>query len=144
MSYNCYPTGYQQVYPVQQIQQPVQQISPQMQMQQPQTQQVNANPFNWVDGESSARSYGVAPGQSVMLMDSNANVFYIKSADASGMPLPLRIFDYTERTQQAHTEPQIQAQQQPEYVTREEFEKRIAEILEPKKLDDSQQRRKGN
>lgn len=79
-----------------------------------------------------------------MLMDSNANVFYIKSADASGMPLPLRIFDYTERTQQAHTEPQIQAQQQPEYVTREEFEKRIAEILEPKKLDDSQQRRKGN
>lgn len=38
MNYNYYPTGYQTVYPVQQIQQPVQQTIPQMQIQQPQTQ----------------------------------------------------------------------------------------------------------
>ena len=112
----------------------------------PQSQymQQQSSGITWVQGENSAKSYPVAAGQSILLMDSESPVFYIKSTDQSGMPLPLRIFDYTERTQQAHTEPQIQAQQQPEYVTREEFEKRIAEILEPKKLDDSQQRRKGN
>ena len=31
-------------------------------------------------------------------MDSESSTFYIKSTDASGMPQPLRIFDYTERT----------------------------------------------
>ena len=41
----------------------------------------------------------VGAGQSVLLMDSENPVFYIKSADASGIPLPLRVFDYTERTQ---------------------------------------------
>ena len=34
----------------------------------------------------------------MMLMDSESSTFYIKSTDASGMPQPLRIFDYTERT----------------------------------------------
>jgi hypothetical protein len=33
-----------------------------------------------------------------MLLDAENSVFYLKSADASGMPLPLRIFDYKERT----------------------------------------------
>lgn len=33
-------------------------------------------------------------------MDSESNSFFIKSADTSGMPLPLRIFDYQERTAQ--------------------------------------------
>jgi hypothetical protein len=32
-----------------------------------------------------------------MLLDAENSVFYLKSADASGMPLPLRIFDYKER-----------------------------------------------
>jgi hypothetical protein len=53
----------------------------------------------WVQGEAGAKSYLVAPGSTVMLMDSEAQTFYFKSADASGMPLPLRIFDYVERTQ---------------------------------------------
>ncbi len=40
----------------------------------------------------------VAAGNSVLLMDSENSAFYIKSTDASGMPMPLRVFDYTERT----------------------------------------------
>ena len=60
-------------------------------------------------------------------MDSEKETFYIKSADASGMPLPLRIFDYTERTQV--TPAAIPAEN---YVTREEFEKRLAELTTPK------------
>ena len=81
----------------------------------------NDGGLNWCQGEAAAKSYLVQPGSSVLLMDSEKNVFYIKSADASGMPLPLRIFDYTERTAQS-------APVATEYVTKEEFEKRLAEL----------------
>ena len=134
---NGYPATYQQYYP--QYQQPVYQQPIQTQQMQtvPQVQntQQSGNGILWVQGESAARSYNVAPGMSVMLMDSDSNTFFIKSADASGMPLPLRIFDYTERTQQAQNHSPITEQPTPqqeidlsEYVTREEFEKRISEI----------------
>ncbi|MBO7374041.1 MAG: hypothetical protein J6Y48_15655 [Clostridia bacterium] len=52
----------------------------------------------WVQGEAGAKSYMVAPNVTVMLMDSEAQRFYLKSSDASGMPLPLRVFEYTETT----------------------------------------------
>lgn len=67
-----------------------------MQMQQPQPQ---SNGIVWVQGESAAKSFPVAPNTTVMLLDSEASVFYLKTSDASGMPLPLRVFDYKERTQ---------------------------------------------
>lgn len=82
--------------------------------------------LNWVQGEAAAKSYLVQPGRSVLLMDSEKSVFYIKSADASGMPLPLRIFDYTERTAQTPAAPAVSPNV--EYVTKEEFEKRLAEL----------------
>ena len=144
MAYNNgFPIGYQQMYPqYNYVQQP--QVVSQV------VQQQNDNGILWVQGEAGAKSWAVAPGKSVMLMDSESNTFYIKSSDQSGMPMPLRIFDYTERTQQVqHTEPQIQIQPQQQatvqadYITREEFEKRIAEILETKKTDDTQ-RKKAN
>lgn len=77
----------------------------------------------WVQGETGAKSYLVAPGNTVMLMDSENEVFYLKSADNSGMPLPLRTFDYKERTQQTVPPPST------EYITRDEFERRIASII---------------
>ena len=61
----------------------------------------------WVQGEAGARAYPVAAGNSVLLLDSEASVFYIKTTDASGMPTPLRIFDFTERSQQAQATPVI-------------------------------------
>ena len=64
----------------------------------------------WVQGEAGAKSYLVANGCSVLLMDSERQTFYIKSADASGMP-SLRVYDYTERAQA----------QTAEYATREEL-----------------------
>jgi hypothetical protein len=94
----------------------------------PQPMQVQhpSNGLIWVQGESGAKSYLVAPNATVMLMDSEGERFYLKSADASGMPLPLRVFEYKERTEPA---------QQPssgsvvsfdrlddKFVTREEFE----------------------
>ena len=55
----------------------------------------------WIQGEQAAKSYMVAPNTTVLLMDSESQRFYLKSSDASGMPLPLRIFEYTETTQNA-------------------------------------------
>ena len=68
-------------------------------MQQPTAQTAQATPsIIWVQGEEGAKAYMVAAGNSVLLMDSENSAFYIKSTDASGMPLPLRVFDYKERT----------------------------------------------
>ena len=69
-----------------------------MQMQQP-APQPQSNGIVWVQGESAAKSFPVAPNTTVMLLDSESSVFYLKTSDASGMPLPLRVFDYKERTQ---------------------------------------------
>ena len=75
----------------------------------------------WVQGEEGAKAYMVAAGNSVLLMDSENSAFYIKSTDASGMPLPLRVFDYKERTTAAKTPPQTAQQSGVEFVTRAEF-----------------------
>lgn len=84
----------------------------------------------WVQGEAGAKSFLVAPGQHVQLMDSEAEVFYIKGADASGVPLPLRIFDYKERT--TSTQKPAQAAQNPseEYVTRREYDALAAQMAD--------------
>nr|DAH19595.1 MAG TPA: hypothetical protein [Caudoviricetes sp.] len=85
--------------------------------QQPAQQQ--PTPIIWVQGEEGAKAYMVAAGNSVLLMDSENSVFYIKSTDASGMPQPLRIFDYTERGKMA---PQKAETADGRFVTREEFD----------------------
>lgn len=120
---NYFPYGYPQYQP-----------QYQQQYQSQQTSQQN-NSIIWVQGENAAKSYMIGAGQSVMLMDSDTNVFYIKSADQSGMPLPLRIFDYTERTTERSAD-QVQVSSQPvnsDYITRDEFERRIAEITSQSK-----------
>lgn len=69
------------------------------QMRQNNVQQQPSNGIVWVQGENAAKSYPVAPNTTVMLLDSESSTFYLKTSDASGMPLPLRVFDYKERTQ---------------------------------------------
>lgn len=76
-------------------------------------------PIIWVQGEEGAKAYMVAAGNSVLLMDSENSVFYIKSTDASGMPQPLRVFDYTERGKQAVEKVESKNDK---FVTREEFD----------------------
>ena len=102
--------------------------------QQPMQQQ--SSQIIWVSGEAGAKSYLVAPGNTVMLLDAENSVFYLKSADASGMPLPLRIFDYKERTttaQQAFSGVVTgESVNLDNFVTREEFEQLKASIaLQP-------------
>ena len=98
---------------------------------QPMAQQGNSG-LIWVQGEAGAKSFLVAPGNTVMLMDSEGERFYLKSADASGMPMPLRIFEYKERTEAsspAFSAP-VAAQNVniDNFVTREEFEQRMASM----------------
>ena len=134
MAYNPYYPGYQPNYyqpPMSdqltqlrqgQYQQPMQQPTPPAQpMQHP-----NASAgIIWVQGEEGAKGYLVAPGESRLLMDSENSTFYIKATDNTGMPQPLRIFDYTERTA---------AQKQPvqspsmDFVTRAEFDALAARL----------------
>lgn len=115
--YGMYQPMYQGIPDMRSYQPPMQQA--QQPMQQP-TPQQPTNSIIWVQGEEGAKAYMVAPGNSVLLMDSENSSFYIKSSDASGMPMPLRAFDYVERT--AARAP-AQATQAPheEYVTRQEF-----------------------
>lgn len=89
-------------------------------------QQPAQNGIIWVQGEEGAKAYMVAPGASVLLMDSENSSFYIKSTDQSGMPMPLRIFDYTERTAQRPVH--AQAIPSEEYVTRAEFDALTARL----------------
>lgn len=86
-----------------------------VQMQQ-QGQQQNGGGLVWVQGEAGAKSYMVANGSSVLLMDSERQCFYLKSCDAAGMP-SMRVFDYQER--KAAPIPEEAAA---EYVTRKDFE----------------------
>lgn len=92
-------------------------------------QQPTGGGLTWVQGENGAKSFLVAPGASVLLMDSENSVFYIKSADASGMPLPLRTFEYKARA--ATDKPQAAV----DYITREEFEKAISDLKNDKEED---------
>lgn len=108
MSYGNYAPFYQPGY----YQSPMNDIMGQMKSQYQQQQmmmqqnaqmmpqQGNTNDMIWVQGESGAKAYLIAPGSTVTLWDSENPTIYIKSADASGMP-SMRILDFTERTHNA-------------------------------------------
>lgn len=129
MAYNNYfpQNNYQQpYYPQYQQMQPVQQIPS------PQPQQQENNGVIWVSGIEGAKSYLVGAGKSVLLLDSESSTFYIKSTDMSGMPQPLRIFDYTERSTQPQSNQIIDSTAHDVdtsmFVTHDELEERLSKI----------------
>jgi len=112
MAYNGFPyqpMGYQQ----------------QLGQMQPQGQQPGQgspqSPIIWVSGETGAKAYMLAPNTTLPLWDSENQVIYLKSTDASGMP-SMKILDYTIRNNTPpiqEKEPEVNA----DYVTHEEFKK---------------------
>ena len=86
------------------------------------------NNLVWVQGEAGAKSYLVAPNNTIPLWDSEAQVIYLKSADASGMP-SMKVLDYTirENAPAAHRAP---IEDKTEYVTKTELEQLRAEITQ--------------
>lgn len=110
MAYNNYfPAGYQPYYPTQNNAYPTQMnVGP---------TQPTQNGIIWVSGEAGAKAYLVAPNTSVALWDSEANVIYIKSADASGMP-SMKIVDYTMRDTNAR---RSEMSPQSDFVTKDDL-----------------------
>ena len=105
-----------------------------------QYQQTAPQPINqgllWVSGEVGAKSYLVAPNSTVLLMDSDAQRFYLKSADGAGMP-SMRIFEYNEVTNTPTSVVSAPNSHEKEldnkYVTREEYEglkRQYADIMD--------------
>lgn len=118
MAYGAYvPQNYyqQQYYP--NLQMPLQ--PPQMPSNAPQT---SGNSITWVLGENAAKSFPVGAGQTVVLMDREEPIMYMKSVDQSGMPLPLRIFDITERTSEKQSSNVAKEVTTNDYVSRKEFD----------------------
>lgn len=132
MAYNgYYPIGYTPYYPNTAYQPILGQNTSIPQGGQPTNQpQTNGaqNGIIWVQGEAGAKAYPIAPNTTVQLWDSESQTVYLKSADASGMP-SMKTLDYTIRD----ATPTVNVAEKPQidlsgYITREEFEKRIAEI----------------
>ena len=112
---NGFPINYPQMY---------QQSYGQPQM--PQTMQnQSGSGIIWIQGESGAKSYLVAPGATVVLFDSEAQTIYLKSADATGLP-SMRVLDYTIRDQKANNG--VFGNDQSSYATKQEFDALRAEL----------------
>lgn len=118
MPYN--PYSYPQFYPQ------GQQYAPSYQQNYPQSYP-QSNGITWVTGIEGAKAYPVGAGNNALLMDSEESVFYIKSSDSSGMPMPLRVFDYVERT--GEKKPEVDFSN---FVTKQELAETV-EKLTPKK-----------
>lgn len=103
--------------------------------QMPQMQQLQSNNqgFVWVQGEAGAKAYPVAAGNSVLLMDSEAPVLYMKSTDSSGRPLPIETYDLVKRVSapvQAPSIPKAPEIDLSEYVKSSELEAKVTELIE--------------
>ena len=100
--------------------------APQYQAPQQQNQQGG---LIWVQGEAAAKSYMVAPGNTVQLWDSEEKIIYLKSADPSGMP-SMKILDYTIRGEEKE-QPAV------EYATKEDLNalaEKVKELSRRKKI----------
>ena len=130
MAYNSYfPAGYQPIYPQSYLQNYSQAAPPQQ------------NGVIWVQGIEGAKAHPVSAGQSALLMDSEGDCFYLKTADQSGMPT-MRVFDYKERL---NTPPEpknadlsdfITKEELSDYVTKEDLKSTISELIKKGKKKD--------
>lgn len=88
------------------------------------------NTFQWVQGQAGAEAYLVAPGASVILMDSNAPVIYFKSADNSGRYLPMKTYDLVERVPQVQGPNPVDTIDTTSFVKRDEITALVAKAVE--------------
>lgn len=90
--------------------------------------QQTQNTFAWIQGEEAAKNYPVAPGNTVVLIEADKPIMYMKSTDLSGRPQQMQIRylvskeDY-EKIQNGSNF----SQNDDRYVTKETFEKYVSE-----------------
>ena len=94
-----------------------------------QNQNTQLNTFQWVQGQAGAEAYPVAPGASVILMDSNAPVIYYKSADQSGRYLPMKTYDLVERTEPVQGPNEAPSIDTSTFVKRDEIDSLVAKAV---------------
>lgn len=103
---------------------PVHQPIQQMPMQAP-TPFIQTQPTNdtmlFVLNENEASAYPVAPNNSVVLWDKNNKTFYIKTANAQGVP-SMQIYDFAERSEKLENAPKThKCTCGDKFITKEEF-----------------------
>lgn len=103
------------------------------------------SPIIWVQGIAGAKAYPVQNNKMVVLFDSEDKRFFIKSTDASGIPQPLRVFDYTESSENKQDAPIVDTSA---FITREEFNEAINSLkqssIKQQNNNDNTQRKDGN
>lgn len=88
----------------------------------PPRQNVQNNGVIWVNGLEGAKGYIVQPNSTVVLMDSEQNCFYLKSANEVGIP-SIRIFEFKEKTQTTSAQGEVNLDEKlKNYVPRAEFD----------------------
>ena len=88
----------------------------------------------YVQGEAAAKAYPVAPGQFVVLIDTEDPVIYTKTTDQFGRPMPIRILDYVERVDTPVEQPKNS-----EYITKSDLDKFKNEIIDLLKTNQNKQ-----
>lgn len=106
-----------------------QMMSPQIPVQTAQSQQMQTSVV-WISGgKEEANGFMVAPNSRVIIFETNSMVFHIKERDASGTPIPMRTFNYTEESE---NKPHDTKNMDDKFVTRKEFDALAALVSEMK------------
>ena len=100
------------------------------------SQQPTSDERIWVQNESSADAYLVAPNGFVRLWDANRNVFYEKRADATGRPLPIEVFEYAKKQRTSPIQPQNEAEGSIDWRKELDALNRRIEALEKERNDE--------
>ena len=96
-------------------------------MQQPQRSETN---IIRVTGPESAKAYAIEKDSSVVLFDAANPIFYVKTTDDGGFPLPLRTFKFEEIIEQP-SEPPVDTSN---FATKDDLENLEKNITELKTL----------
>lgn len=106
-----------------------QMMPPQIPAQTAQSQQMQTSVV-WISGgKEEANGFMVAPNSRVIIFETNSMVFHIKERDASGTPIPMRTFNYTEESE---NKPHDTKKMDDKFVTRKEFDALAALVSEMK------------
>lgn len=106
--------------------------------QQPQLNNMNntRNPINnilKVTGPESAKAYPLGRDSSVVLFDADNPVFYLKTTDDGGFPLPLRTFSF-EEIKTPEVQPVVEQIDTSNFVTKNDLETLQNDISELKNM----------
>ena len=96
--------------------------------------QTATNNIYWVDSEQQAKSYPVAYGASVSMLDRNSDFMYIKSVDQSGVMTGFRKFELKE----------VIDMPAGDFVSREDYDNLKNELADLRAMFENQQNKPNN